>query len=223
MRGRLTSKNRIGVAGLTAVVSAGAIAVPLASAHGGHHATAKSVRSGSTAVNLPAAVLAAITGDGITPTVVGPGQGLAGPAGSLYTVFPVTGGKVLFRGGAIAGGNIKHSGGLDFAGHIGGQTADLKITNFTISLATGAISARTTLTVGSSVTKLGRLDVFQLAGVSAGAKGHIVSGAATGVELTAASAGALNKLGTSSSAFTSGESVGSASFVAAVGRHHHNS
>jgi uncharacterized surface protein with fasciclin (FAS1) repeats len=42
MRGRLTTKNRIGVAGLTAVVAAGAIAVPLASADGNHHATAKS-------------------------------------------------------------------------------------------------------------------------------------------------------------------------------------
>ena len=214
-------KSRIAAASLTGVAAAAMVAVPLASAHSDHKANVKTVRSGSTAVNLPAAVLSAITGDGITPTVVGPGQGLAGPAGSLYTVFPVTGGKVKFSAGSIAGGNIEHSGGLDFAGKIGGKPADLKITKFNINLATGTISARTTLTVGSSVTKLGRVDVFQLAGVSASVKGRIVSGAATSVNLTAASAGALNKLGTSSSAFTVGETVGSASFVAAVGGHHH--
>ncbi len=215
-------KSRIAAASVTGVAAAAMVAVPLASAHSAHHTTVKAVRSGSTAVNLPAAVLSAITGDGITPTVVGPGQGLAGPAGSLYTVFPVTGGKVKLSAGSIAGGNIAHSGGLDFAGKIGGKPADLKITKFNINLATGTISARTTLTVGSSVTKLGRVNVFQLAGVSASVKGRIVSGAATSVTLTAASAGALNQLGTSSSAFTAGQSIGSASFVAAVGGHHHH-
>jgi hypothetical protein len=218
----MSIKSRIAVASVTGVAVAGMVAVPLASAHSDHHSTVKTVRSGSTAVNLPAAVLSAITGDGITPTVVGPAQGLAGPAGSLYTVFPVTGGKAKFSAGSIAGGNIKHSGGLDFAGKIGAQPADLKITNFDINLATGTISARTTLTVGSSVTKLGRVDVFQLAGVSANVKGRIVSGTATSVKLTTASAGALNQLGNSSSAFKVGDSVGSASFVASVGRNHHD-
>ncbi len=90
-----------------------------------------------------------------------------------------------------------------------------------INLATGTISARTTLTIGSTATKLGRVGVFQLAGVSASVKERIVSGAATGVELTAASAGALNELWTSASAFTADESVGSASFVAALSGYHH--
>lgn len=214
----MSVKHRLAVASVTGVAAVGLIAIPLASAHG--KTTVKTVRSGSTAVNLPAAVLSAITGDGITPTVVGSAQGLAGPSNSLYTVFPVTGGKVRFSAGAIAGGTINHSGGLDFAGKVGTSAANLKITNFVINLATGSISAKTTLTVGSTVTKLGRVGVFQLAGVSASVKGHIVSGAATGVELTAASAGALNELGTSSSAFSAGESVGTASFVASVGGHH---
>ncbi len=69
--------SRIAMAGVTGLAVAGMVAVPLASAHG--KTTVKAVRSGSTAVSLPAAALSAITGDGITPSVVGPAQGLAGP------------------------------------------------------------------------------------------------------------------------------------------------
>jgi len=74
-------------------------------------------------LNLAAAVVSAIAGDGMTPSVVGSAQGRAGPAASLYTVLPVTGGKVKLSTASIAGGSIDHGGGLDFAGKVGATPA----------------------------------------------------------------------------------------------------
>ena len=171
------------------------------------------VDSGSTAVLLPKAILDAIVGVAqIIPSVTVPGQGLFGPADGLYAVFPASGGHLKLSEDSVSKGEIKHKGGLRFTGKIEGQDANLKIKSFKIKLDTGLVSADAKLTVGCNKQKLGRVDVFQLGGVTISRDDDDVTGAAEMVKLTATAASVLNQLA-AEPIFEEGLSVGSASFV----------
>ena len=168
------------------------------------------VDTGSTAVLLPQAILEAIVGSGLVPSVTVPGQGLAGPDGGLHTVFPATGGYLELCECSVSGGNIEHRGGLRFTN----GDSNLKIKNFDIDLETGLVSAKASLTSGCDKQKLGRVDVFQLGEVSVSRHDECddIVGSAGMVKLTATAASVLNQLA-SNPIYSEGLNIGSAAFT----------
>jgi hypothetical protein len=156
--------------------------------------------SGSTALAIDPAALAAIVGQGITPGAIGPAT-LAGTTAS----FPVTGGTAKLD---LSAADVRHAGGISLAK---GATV-VQLTDFDIRL--GA-TAQLFATLNGGTTKVAILDL-DLTGVTPAVAGRTVTLDGVTAKLTQAAASALNAaFGTS--AFTAGLVLGKAK-VTATGR-----
>jgi hypothetical protein len=129
---------------------------------------------GLTTVVLNQSLVGALVGLGVAP--VAPGT-LTAPGGTYQVAFPIT---------SVHDGRVGHRGGLDFGKAVGG---DVAITRFVVDTNTGLLTARTSV----DGRRIGRIAVFKLGPVQEISPGVTPScaGAAAGLTLTPAAAGAL--------------------------------
>ncbi len=129
--------------------------------------------SGSTSLKLDKGTAGALGDAGIRVSAVGDATG---PSGSRIFAFPVVGGRV---DDDPAGGRIRHSGGLAFAG--GGDR--LVVKRFVINLDKGVLTAR----AGGD-----RVPLLNLKGGKADLDGPVIRLSDVRATLTPEAAGALN-------------------------------